>query len=210
MSRLATASTVIAPTPARENTASVMTAPPTSSPKVSPAMVIAGSTALRSTLRHSTHWAPAPRALTTVMKGMSVTSSMLRISTWASGADSGTASATDGRMRSWTLVAWITGIHSRVKLNSWMRMMPSQKAGRETNSGGSARSVVEIQRQTRLSGSEVAVTATRTAMTRATRKPVSARARVPGRASVRESMTSAPVCRELPKSRWRTPVSEFQ
>src|SRR5699024_7391032 len=82
VSRAATAWAVSGPMPIRAKTVSVTTAPPTSSPNRSPAMVRVGSRALRATVRHSSHQVEAPRARDTATKGWAETSSIERISTW--------------------------------------------------------------------------------------------------------------------------------
>src|SRR5699024_12043415 len=82
----------------RPNTVSVTTAPPISSPKRIPAMVSAGNTALRSTLRHSTQDHDAPLARTTVTNGEVLTSSMLRVRICAIGAEIRPATVNTGRI----------------------------------------------------------------------------------------------------------------
>src|SRR5699024_11717359 len=108
------------PIPARPNTVSVTTAPPISSPNRMPAIVSAGSTALRSTLRHSTQDQEAPLARTTVTNGEVDTSSMLRVRICAIGAEIGTAIVNTGRLSPSHGPGLITEIQPSSQENTWM------------------------------------------------------------------------------------------
>ena len=99
LSRLATACAVRLPSPLRPKTVSVTTAPATSSPNSRPAIVSAGSEALRMTELMSSQPSEAPFARVTWTKGWVRTSATARMSTCARGADSGMASVRVGRMR---------------------------------------------------------------------------------------------------------------
>ena len=136
LSRFATAWAVRLPRPLRPNTVSVTTAPATSSPNSRPAIVRAGSVALRMTALTSNQPSDAPFARDTWTKDCVRTSATARMSTCASGADRGIARVSVGRMRASTGPGSTTFTHPSWKLSTWMITMPSQNTGTETKSAG--------------------------------------------------------------------------